>query len=277
MMVAIASITPADVAAAYRSHNGAGPSPVALGDAFLACRRELGISQAELARRTNITAGTCHHYESVALLPEPYRTHTAEGRLTFKEARTLADLGWRVRGSRGHPAYTQADPRFEEIAALFISGRLSSVWVEKIAMAAKDDRDATVDEIVQRVIQKAPRKPRNYVDTSHPLRQPIEASTATVRDHILALAGEVDAWGLVEHCEVERMPVLAAARLLTDRLARVVFKTGGVRAPVGVDSLPTVAEVSAAHAGTGNGVGNRRLALLLEEPRKPLPDQEAML
>ena len=274
MMVAIASITPADVACAYRAKDGI--SPVKLGDMLLACRRELGISQAELARRTNITAGTCHHYESVALLPEPYRGHADTGRLTFKEARALADLGWRVRRSRGHPAHIEADPRFEEIAALFISRRLSSVWVEKIVRFAKDDPAASVDEIVQRVISKAPRKPRGYVDTSHPPRQPIEASTATVRDHMLALAGEVDAWGLVEHCEVERMPVLAAARLLTDRLARVVFKTGGVRAPVGVDSLPTLAEVANRNGGHGNGVGNRRLALLLEEPRKPLEGQEGL-
>ena len=261
MMVAIASITPADVACAYRAKDGI--SPVKLGDMLLACRRELGISQAELARRTNITAGTCHHYESVALLPEPYRTHTAEGRLTFKEARTLADLGWRVRRSRGHPAHIEADPRFEEIAALFISRRLSSMWVEKIVMAAKDDRDATVDEIVQRVIQKAPRKPRSYVDTSHPSRR-IDASTATVRDHMLALAGEVEAWGMAEHCEVERMPVLAAARLLDQRLHAAVLaaSTGNGHA----------------EASTGtNGVGNRRLALLLEEgERRPLAGQEGL-
>ena len=270
-------MTPEQLSALYRSRNGARPSPVALGDAFLACRRELGISQQELARRTGITAGVVHHLESVALLPPPYRGYAASGKLRFKEARTLADLGWRVGETRERPAHILVDERFEEIAALFVSGRLSSVWVEKIVMAAKDDRDATVDEIVQRVISKAPRKPRGYVDTSHPPRQPIEASTATVRDHILALAGEVDAWGMVEHCEVDRMPVLAAARVLCDRLARVVFRTGGVRAPVGVDSLSTVAEVSAAHAGTGNGVGNRRLALLLEEPRKVLAGQEAML
>jgi len=273
-MAAAIPITPADVAAAYRSRNGT--SPVALGDMMLACRRELGISQQEMARRMGITAGVIHHYESVSLLPEPYRTHTAEGRLTLKEARTLADLGWYHRRNSDRAAYIEADPRFEEIAALFISGRLSSVWVEKVVRFAKDDPTATVDEIVQRVISKAPRKPRGYVDTSHPPRR-IDASTATVRDHMLALAGEVDAWGLVEHCEVERMPVLAAARLLTDRLARVVFKTGGVRAPVGVEGLPTVAEVANRNGGHENGVGNRRLALLLEEPRKPLAGQEAML
>ena len=269
--------TPQELAALYRSRNGARPSPVALGDAFLACRRDLGISQQELARRTGITAGTVHHHESVALLPEPYRGYAASGKLRFKEARTLADLGVYHRRNSDRAAYIEADPRFVEIAELFISGRLSSVWVEKIVRFAKDDPAATVDEIVQRVISKAPRKPRGYVDTSHPPRQPIEATTATVRDHMLALAGEVEAWGMAEHCEVERMPVLAAARLLCDRLARVVFKTGGVRAPVGVDSLPTLATTTAnRNGGHENGVGNRRLALLLEEPRKPLEGQEGL-
>ena len=97
---------------------------------------------------------------------------------------------------------------------------------------------------------------------------------------IKALAGEVEAWGMQERCEVERLPVLTAARCLTDRLARVVFKTGCVLAPVGVDSLPTLAAITAnghAAASTGtNGVGNRRLALLLDEDaRRPLPGQEA--
>src|SRR3990167_1822907 len=211
-----AMTTPEQVAALYRSRNGARPSPVALGDAMLACRRELGISQCELARRTGITAGTVHHHESVALLPEPYRGYAASGKLRFKEARTLADLGVYHRRNHDRAAHIEADPRFEEIAALFISGRLSSVWVEKVVRFAKDDPTASVDEIVQRVISKAPRKPRGYVDPSHPPRH-IDVSTATVRDHMLALAGEVDAWGMVEHCEVERMPVLAAARLLDDR------------------------------------------------------------
>src|SRR3990167_916219 len=255
--------TPEELAALYRSRNGARPSPVALGDAFLACRRELGISQQELARRTGITPGVIHHHESVTFLPEPYKTHTATGKLRFKEARTLADLGWYHRRNSDRAAYIETDPRFEEIAALFISDRLSSVWVEKIVGVAHDDPAATVDDIVQRVISKAPRKPRGYVDTSQPPRQAIEASTATVRDHILALAGEVEAWGMAKHCEVERMPVLAAARLLDQRLHAAVLaaSTGNGHAD--------------ASTGT-NGVVNRRLALLLEEPRKVLEGQEGL-
>ena len=257
--VAVIPVTAAGVAAAYAAKD---LSPISLGDLMLRCRREQGISQQELARRTGITAGTVHHHESVALLPEPYRGYAASGKLRFKEARTLADLGVYHRRDHDRAAHIEADPRFEEIAALFISGRLSSVWVEKVVRFAKDDRTATVTEIVQRVISKAPRKPRGYVDTSHPPRH-IDVSTATVRDHMLALAGEVDAWGMVEHCEVERMPVLAAARLLDDRLHRTVL------------AAATANGHAAASTGT-NGVGNRRLALLLEEPRRPLEGQEGL-
>ena len=42
---------------------------------------------------------------------------------------------------------------------------------------------------------------------------------------IEALAGEVDAWGMAAHSDVERMPVLRAARLLDDRLHRAALAT----------------------------------------------------
>src|SRR3990172_10895441 len=114
--IAVIPITPADVAAAYAAKN---LSPVSLGDLMLRCRRELGISQQELARRSGITPGTLHHYESCALLPEPYRGYAASGKLGFKESRSLADLDYH-------------DPRFAEIASLFVHGRLSSVYVESV-------------------------------------------------------------------------------------------------------------------------------------------------
>ena len=266
-MVAVASITitPADVAAAYHARDGR--SCVALGDMMLACRRALGISQQELARRTGITPGTLHHHESVA--NSTMRDEIEKGLLTFKEARCLADLGW-YRG-----ANFRRDERLPEIVALFTSGRLSSAYVERLVSIAKANPAKSVDELVTILISKAKVIPKAYRPA---LLKKIPAITSkALQSRLLSLAGEVEAWGMQERCEVERMPVLSAARCLTDRLARVVFKTGGVRAPVGVDSLPTVAEAAVAHAGA-NGVGNRRLALLLEEPdRRPRKGQEVLL
>ena len=213
-------MTPDEIVALYR---GRKINPVVLGDAMLACRHALGISQQELARRTGITPGTLHHLESVALMPEPYRTHTAAGRLTLKEARAIADLNW------------HDDGRAAEIADLFVSGRLSSSWVERVVVVARDDRTATVDELVQRVLSKAPRLPRGWAKINPGKVHPAAVPTATLQAHILALAGEVDAWGMGAHCEVERLPVLAAARVLSDRLYRVVLGVVPVRAPVRVE------------------------------------------
>ena len=260
-------MTPAEIAALYRDRNGT--SAVALGDMMLACRRELGISQQELARRTGITPGVLHQYESVALLPEPYRGHADNGRLTMKEARSLADLGW------GRERYYRPDPRLPEIAALFTSGRLSSMYAEPVVAAAKANPNADVDELVTLAFKRAKKQPRDWDGPPVVIRRSL-VDTKVLQAHILALAGEIEAWGMGEHCEVDRMAVLSAARCLTDRLARVVFKTGGVRAPANVDSLPTLAEAAVAHAAHGNGAGNRRLALLLEEPRKVLAGQEGL-
>ena len=141
---------------------------------------------------------------------------------------------------------------------------------------AKLHPKADVDELVALAFTRARKQPSDWVGPVVVARRP-RVDAKALQAHILALAGEIEAWGMQEHCEVDRMPVIGAARCLTDRLARVVFKTGGVRVPVDVDSLPTLAGATVAHAGTGNGVGNRRLALLLEEPRKVLAGQEAML
>ena len=220
-------MTPEEIAAVYRERNGT--SAVALGDMMLACRREHRLSQQELARRMKITPGVVHHHESVALLPEPYRGYADSGKLTFKESRSLADLGF----ARGQ--YFRPDERMHEIVALFTSGRLSSVYVEPIVRIAKAHQAATVDDLVTIMFSKAKTIPKAHRPPA--MRERPAIASETLRAHILGLAGEVEAWGMGEHCEVERMPVVAAARLLTDRLARVVFKTGGVRAPVGAAAL----------------------------------------
>src|SRR3990167_382201 len=252
-MVAVASIpiTPADVAAAYRERGDL--SPVALGDMMLACRRELGISQQELARRTGITPGVLHQHESVALLPEPYRGYADTGKLTMKEARSLADLGW------GRERYYRPDPRLPEIAALFTSGRLSSLYAEPVVAAAKANPNADVDELVTLAFKRAKKQPRDWDGPPVVIRRSL-VDTKALQAHILALAGEIEAWGMGEHSEVERLPVLAAARVLDDRLHRLALG----------------ATTANGHAEASKGVGNRRLALLLEEPRKVLAGQEGL-
>ena len=221
---------------AYREHT---LPPLELGRAFTTHRHRHNVSQQELARRIGMAPGVIHHFESLLTLPEPVQADIAAGRLTLKEARCLADLGW-YRG-----ANFRRDERLPEIVALFTSGRLSSAYVERLVSIAKANPAKSVDELVTILISKAKVIPKAYRPA---LLKKIPAITSkALQSRLLSLAGEVEAWGMGEHCEVERMPVLSAARCLTDRLARVVFKTGGVRAPVGVDSLPTVAEAARRH------------------------------
>jgi len=220
-------MTPEEIGLIYHGERN-GTSAVALGDMMLACRREHRLSQQELARRMKITPGVIHHYESVSGLPGSMRDDIEAGRLTFKEARSLADLGW------GRERYSRADPRLLEIAALFTSGRLSSMYAEPVVAAAKANPNADVDELVtlafKLAFKRAKMQPRDWDSPPVVIRRSLVVDTKALQTHILALAGEIEAWGMGEHSEVERMPVLAAARCLTDRLARVVFKTGGVRA-----------------------------------------------
>src|SRR3990167_3998689 len=206
---------------AYREHT---LPPLELGRAFTTHRHRHNVSQQELARRIGMTPGVIHHFESLLTLPEPVQADIAAGRLTLKEARCLADLGW-YRG-----ANFRRDERLPEIVALFTSGRLSSVYVERLVSIAKANPAKSVDELVTILISKAKVIPKAYRPA---LLEKIPAITSkALQSRLLSLAGEVEAWGMGEHCEVERMPVLAAARCLTDRLSRVVFKTGGVLAPV---------------------------------------------
>ena len=246
-MVAVASIptTPEDVAAAYAAKN---LSPVSLGDLMLRCRREQGISQQELARRTGITPGTLHHFEAVALMPEPYRGLTHTGKLAFKTARALAAL--------------VNDPRFTEIAALFTSRRLSSTYIEAVVRMAKLHPKADVDELVALAFTRARKQPRDWVGPVVVARRP-RVDPKALQAHILALAGEIEAWGMQERCEVERLPVIAAARVLDQRLHTAVLATA-------------TANVHA-EAVLGGLLGQRRSALLTEEPdRRPRNGQEAM-
>ena len=116
-------------------HNGLVP-PMVMAKEFYSYRRSHGITQQELARRTGITPGTIHHYESLIRTLDPRLGRRVDaGDLTFKEARSIADID-------GHK-------RQREIAEPFLSGRLSSVHVERIVGRAKSS-PGTYDRAVDR-------------------------------------------------------------------------------------------------------------------------------
>ncbi|MGB1748497.1 MAG: ParB/RepB/Spo0J family partition protein [Dehalococcoidia bacterium] len=111
-------------------------TPMDLGRAFMEYRDQHEITQQELARRTGITPGTIHHYESLIRTLDPgLGEKVNSGELTFKEARSIADI--------------DDHARQREIAQPFIDGRLSSVHVERIVGRAKTSATLTIEEIIE--------------------------------------------------------------------------------------------------------------------------------
>ena len=109
--------------------------PIKMAESFISYRDKYHVTQQELARRTGITAGTVHHYESLRRTLSPkLQRYVDRGELTFKEARCIADIA-------GHG-------RQEELAEPFIESRLSSVHVEELVAKAKANPSASPKEII---------------------------------------------------------------------------------------------------------------------------------
>ena len=120
-------------------YHGSLVPPMELGRAFMRYRDRHTVTQQELARRTGITPGTIHHYESLIRTLDPDLGKKVDsGELTFKEARSIADI-------LGHR-------RQREIAAPFLDGRLSSVHVERVVGRAKTAPDISIEQLIEEVL-----------------------------------------------------------------------------------------------------------------------------
>lgn len=185
---------------AYRSHT----PPVAMGRRFLAFRSQHGISMGVLARFTGITAGTVHHYESLVrnLAPELIEAVEA-GKLTFKEARSLADL----------PSHA----RQIEIAQPFVDGFLSSVYVEAAVRHAKAMPKATCEKVVDAVVAHTKVKPRQWTAPRKPV-SPVLADASEVTKRMLDLAALLTPVASTPYPEIVTMRLRQTARILIDRL-----------------------------------------------------------
>ncbi len=188
-------------------HHEAVP-PMEMGRAFLSYREKYGISQQELARRTGITPGTIHHYESLVRNLAPDLGKKVEsGALTFKEARSIADIN--------------DFERQREVAAPFVSGRLSSVYVEKVVGRAKKSPDSPIERVLEEVLKgtraeatvkaEAERVPRTGVDLSK------------LESGILQLAGQLDALQLQVIPEYRRLKLISTLRILESKVESAVI------------------------------------------------------
>ena len=193
--------------------------PIKMAESFIEYREKYHVTQQELARRTGITAGTVHHYESLRRTLSPkLQMHVDRGELTFKEARCIADLdGYK---------------RQEEFAAPFIDSRLSSVHVEVIIAKAKADPSLPSEEIIAEFVPDEPVVEEKLVPVAPVVEAPkidgpvhVERLNGDYVDNLegmqedaFLLAGSLEKLASSEIPEYRRLRLISTLRILSSRL-----------------------------------------------------------
>ncbi len=181
--------------------------PMEMGRAFLNYRERFGVSQQELARRTGITPGTIHHYESlVRNLAADLGEKVQSGDLTFKEGRSIADI--------------EGADRQREIAEPFVSGRLSSVYVEKVVGHAKKNPDLPIEQILEDVLKGTRAEDKVQKDAGPTPKTGVDISK--LESTVLQLAGELDALQLQVIPEYRRLNTISTLRILDSKVQSAI-------------------------------------------------------
>lgn len=189
-------------------HHEAVP-PMEMGRAFIRYRQTYGVSQQELARRTGITPGTIHHYESlVRNLAPDLGDKVASGQLTFKEARSIADI--------------DGFARQRELAEPFVTGKLSSVYVEKLVSLAKKSSARPASELIKEVSRRACTDAEGRSEAVSEARGSSTSEPNNLEGRILRLAGELDALQLQAIPEYRRLNLISALRILDSKVESAV-------------------------------------------------------
>ena len=177
-------------------------APTKIAKDFIKFRKTNNISQQELSRRTGITPGTIHHYESLIKKLSPTLLRSLDdGKLTFKEARCIADID-----------------NFElqnEIAEPFISGEISSVYVEKIIGNIKKNPKTPLEKILNSVINGKDIKPtrKNELETVKE-----EIKNLSIEEKILHFSIELDSVKEEEIPEYRRLRVISTLKILDSKI-----------------------------------------------------------
>ena len=185
------------------SYQGSETCPITLGEKFLDFRKEFSITQQELAKKTGITPGTIHHYESlIKTLAPKLKINVKNKELTFKEARSIADI--------------DDYDRQLQLAKPFLKGELSSVHVEKIVSLAKKHPATEVKVIIESVT-----KGRQIVEVKKTepekkiIENPIDFGSIDAR--ILKISAEIDLIQSEEIPEFKRLKLISSLRILQSR------------------------------------------------------------
>ena len=176
--------------------------PTEVAKEFINFRKKNNISQQELSRRTGITPGTIHHYESLIKKLNPQLLKALDnGNLTFKEARCIADID-----------------DFElqyEISKPFISGEISSVYVEKIIGNIKKNPKTPIEKIFKSVVNGNEIKPvvkkQNEIINN-------ELKELSIEEKILHFAIELDSVKGEEIPEYRRLRVISTLKILDSKI-----------------------------------------------------------
>ena len=179
--------------------------PINLGEEFLSFREKFSVTQQELAKKTGITPGTIHHYESlIKTLAPSLKDHVKKKNLTFKEARSIADI-------------EDHEKQFE-LAKPFLEGILSSVHVEKIVSLAKKHPKVEVKLIIESVTKGKPIVEK--VDTGEKENNETEANSIdfnTIESRILDISTEIDLIQSEQIPEFKRLKLISSLRILQSR------------------------------------------------------------
>jgi len=185
------------------SYQGSETCSITLGEKFLEFRNNFSITQQELAKKTGITPGTIHHYESlIKTLAPKLKANVKNKELTFKEARSIADI--------------DDYDRQLQLAKPFLKGELSSVHVEKIVSLAKKHPTTEVKLIIESVT-----KGKQIVEEKKPepekklTESPIDFGSIDSR--ILKISAEIDLIQSEEIPEFKRLKLISSLRILQSR------------------------------------------------------------
>ena len=169
---------------------------------FIEFREKNKITQQEFSRRTGITPGTIHHYESLIKKLNPILLkYLDQGKLTFKEARSIADLD---------NYELQA-----KIASPFIEGKISSVYVEKIIGKIKKNPKISIEQIIKNVINGIEIKD-NKPKVSEIIYE--EKKVETIEEKILNFSIELGSMKEEEIPEYRRLRVISSLKILDSKI-----------------------------------------------------------
>ena len=178
--------------------------PTEIAKDFINYRKRKNMSQQELSRRTKITPGSIHHYESLLKKLDPKLANELDqGKLTFKEARCIADLD-------------DFDIQ-NKVAKPFIEGKISSVYIEKIvSLVKKNNYTQNLDKIIEDIISGTYIF-NNKVEKKIPAKRE-HSSNMSIEHKIIQLASELESITNEEIPEYRRLRLISSLKILDSRI-----------------------------------------------------------